>query len=72
MPANPKKPKPRLTVAECLRLRADSGGVCLNCGHLQDGGVEPDAERIRCEACGDRQVHGIHDAIVRGLIEITD
>lgn len=35
-------------------------GFCVMCGNEQ-GGCEPDARRITCEACGARQVFGAQE-----------
>lgn len=42
----------------------DDPGFCLACGHEQDG-CEPDAVEIECEACGECQVHGASDLVIR-------
>jgi hypothetical protein len=55
-----------------VRLNEDGGGFCLNCGHIQEGGVEPDAEDYECEHCGANAVLGMEEALLRGRIEITD
>ena len=33
-------------------------GFCVACGESMEGFVEPDAERYRCEACGQHMVYG--------------
>ena len=33
-------------------------GFCIGCGESTEGGVEPDAERYRCESCGRHLVYG--------------
>lgn len=35
----------------------DNPGMCLACGHEAEG-VEPDARRHKCEACGEPKVYG--------------
>lgn len=40
----------------------DHAGICLACGEMSDG-VEPDAERYRCEGCGRRAVFGCGELI---------
>ena len=32
----------------------DYNGICLACGEIQYGGVEPDARAYPCESCGAR------------------
>jgi hypothetical protein len=38
-------------------------GFCLACGSQADG-VEPDAERYRCEACGAHLVYGAEQILI--------
>lgn len=38
----------------------DSGGICVGCG-AEAAGVEPDARRYLCEACGRRRVYGVDE-----------
>lgn len=41
----------------------DNGGICLACG--EDAyGVEPDARRYECEACGERAVYGAEELLI--------
>lgn len=47
---------------------ADGAGFCLSCGEEQ-GGVEPDARRYRCECCGKLQVYGAEELAVMGRVE---
>ena len=42
----------------------DNPGFCLACGN-EAGGVEPDARRYECEACGERQVYGADELLMR-------
>ena len=44
-------------------------GICLSCGATQSG-VEPDARGYRCEACGDRQVMGLEQALLEDRIDL--
>ena len=41
-------------------LTLDDPGFCLECGHEQ-GGCEPDARKIKCEACGAMAVFGAEE-----------
>lgn len=52
---------PKIDIDEIIRLvQADNNdGVCLACGEIQMGGVEPDAENYECESCGARKVCGV-------------
>ncbi len=38
-------------------------GLCLACG-AEHGGVEPDARRYPCEACGARRVYGAEELLL--------
>ena len=48
-----------------------STGLCLACGAERDC-CEPDAENYKCEECGKRQVFGVPQLLIMGLVEITD
>lgn len=37
-------------------------GVCLACGHEQDG-CEPDAREYECESCGENKVYGAEECL---------
>lgn len=41
-------------------------GICHNCGHIQ-AGVEPDARHYECESCGDMEVFGVEETVIRLL-----
>jgi len=45
-------------------------GICLSCGEIQHGGVEPDARGYPCEACGAEQVFGFEEALLMGRVTI--
>ena len=49
-----------------MLLNEDMGGFCLNCAHEQPG-VEPDAGKYECEACGMPKVYGPESLIMLGL-----
>ena len=54
-------------IVEACERRAttlDDPGFCLICGNEQ-GGCEPDARRCECEACGERQVYGAEELLIR-------
>lgn len=38
-------------------------GFCVKCGEEQ-GGVEPDARRRRCESCGEMAVYGAEQLLI--------
>ena len=42
----------------------DNPGFCLACGAEAEG-VEPDAQRYECECCGEHQVYGAEDLLIR-------
>jgi hypothetical protein len=41
----------------------DNPGFCLACGEEADG-VEPDARRLECEACGESRVYGADELLI--------
>ena len=47
-------------------------GICLACGEIQYGGVEPDARGYTCESCGAEQVCGLEEAILMGRITVEE
>jgi hypothetical protein len=46
-------------------------GICLSCGEVQHGGVEPDARQYQCEACGAEGVYGLEEALLMGRVMVT-
>lgn len=42
----------------------DNPGFCVACGNEQEG-CEPDARKYECEACGERQVYGAEELLMR-------
>lgn len=44
----------------------DNPGFCLACG-IDVEGVEPDARRYPCEACGEPQVYGAEELAIMML-----
>lgn len=48
----------------------DYNGICLACGEIQYGGVEPDARRYTCESCGEDEVYGLEEAVVMDRITL--
>lgn len=53
-----------LEACERHRTSLDDPGFCLACG-ADAYGVEPDARRYECEACGERQVYGAEELLMR-------
>lgn len=43
----------------------DNPGFCLSCGEETEG-VEPDARKYPCEACGEKTVYGAQEILIRG------
>ena len=48
-----------------------SGGGCIACG-AEAYGVEPDARRYPCEACGARTVYGLEELVVMGRVLLSE
>ena len=46
----------------------ENAGFCVACGAWADA-VEPDAERYRCETCGQMQVFGAEQLVLLGYVE---
>ena len=42
----------------------DDPGLCIACG-AEQGGCEPDARCYACEACGEKQVYGADELLLR-------
>lgn len=53
-------------VDACERRQAslDDPGFCVACGQDAEG-CEPDARRYECESCGERQVYGAEELLIR-------
>lgn len=47
-------------------------GICLSCRNWTAGGVEPDAEKYRCEICEEHKVYGAEQALLLNKIIITE
>jgi hypothetical protein len=41
----------------------DNPGICVSCGEDQEG-CEPDAERYKCETCGQMAVYGAEQLLL--------
>jgi hypothetical protein len=54
-------------MAACERsmFGTEDDGFCVACGE-EATGVEPDAERYPCEACGKRAVYGAEQLLIHG------
>ena len=62
----------RITESEYLYHVDNNNGVCLGCGSITDGGVEPDATNYLCEYCNRHEVCGMEEALLSGYIEFTE
>ena len=49
----------------------DQNGLCIGCG-AGTSGIEPDAERYRCDECGREAVYGAAQLIICGLYRDED
>ena len=49
----------------------DYNGICLVCGEIRYGGVEPDARGYPCEACETNTVVGLQEALLMGRISVA-
>ena len=43
-------------------------GICLACGAIQYGGIEPDARQYNCDVCGQPHVYGLEEAVLLGRV----
>jgi len=53
-------------------IREGDNGICLSCGEIQYGGVEPDARKYTCEWCNADEVYGLEEALLIGRVTIAD
>lgn len=53
-------------------LDEDSCGLCIRCGEIEVGSVEPDARKYTCDACDENGVYGAQELLMMGLIRITE
>jgi hypothetical protein len=53
-----------LAAVEAAEVSLDNPGFCIACGADADG-VEPDARRYTCEACGTPAVYGAEELLLR-------
>ena len=61
----------QITEADYAELSENYGGFCVECGDRAYG-VEPDARRYRCEACGAQAVFGAEELLIRGILCFTE
>lgn len=55
-----------LKAAKSEMFGTENPGFCISCGAEADG-CEPDASNYECEECGERQVFGAAECLMRGL-----
>ncbi len=53
-----------LAACERAEYSLDNPGFCLSCGQDADG-CEPDARKYECECCGEHQVYGAQELLMR-------
>ena len=61
----------RLTASQYQEADDECSGFCVSCKE-QQWGVEPDAHHYQCEACGERQVFGTAELLLRGKLYIVE
>jgi hypothetical protein len=54
------------SLEELEEMDKNQQGFCLACGEIYDG-VEPDARRYDCEACGNSKVYGAAELALLGI-----
>lgn len=54
------------SIEELEAMDEDMEGFCLACGETQSG-VEPDARKYVCDACGKAKVYGAAELALMGL-----
>jgi hypothetical protein len=63
---DPRKALP-ITLEQYNELEDRMMGLCIAC-RTERSGCEPDARRYECEACGEKEVYGPHEFLMRGLV----
>lgn len=53
-----------MAAVERSHASLDNPGFCIRCGAEAEG-VEPDARRYECEACGENGVYGAEELLLR-------
>jgi hypothetical protein len=62
----------KMTESEYVEHVEENNGICLKCGDITCGGVEPDATNYMCESCNRHGVYGIEVALMSGYIEFIE
>ena len=55
------------SIKEVMLMEEENEGFCVACGETQSG-VESDACRYKCEACGLPKVYGAGELALMGLV----
>jgi hypothetical protein len=63
--------RPVLTDSEASAPQFEDGGFCIACGQEIEP-IEPDARRVRCEACGEPLVFGLQELLMLDVLKIVD
>jgi hypothetical protein len=51
----------------------EMNGYCTECEEVTNfGGCEPDAREYECDQCGNRTVYGVAEALIMGVLIITE
>jgi hypothetical protein len=54
-----------------IMFEDNSIGFCIACGE-EAYGVEPDARRYECESCEEKQVYGLEELVMMGVVAYSD
>jgi hypothetical protein len=60
----------RIHIEEFVVRAEEHDGICLQCGLLTEGGVEPDASNYQCDSCKTPNLFGLEEAVMLGAIVI--
>lgn len=60
-----------MTETEFAVASNEAAGLCLACGAINYGGVEPGCRHCFCEECSARQVMSLENALEAGHIEVV-
>ena len=70
-PETGKTQRVEATEQEYRAANDDMTGICIRCG-LEQGPVEPDAERYECEDCQMPSVYGAEQLLLMGRLTIVE
>jgi hypothetical protein len=60
----------RIHMSDLVEASESYEGYCRVCDSITTSQVEPDADDVMCEECGNRTVMGLENAVVAGDIRI--